>query len=228
MLYKTTFCILASLMILTVSAMADSGLRFWAQGVAGYNTYELADLNDELNEVGLDEISGGLVIGGGVGVALPSGWRIGAGLQHFAANSERSENGVTLEYDVPAMAFFGTVEFTRQTGARHTVGLAGSVGAVQLDGTLRLAVAGYGASEGKAKGDGMFAEIRLLNEYAVTEWLSIAPSFGYRLAKVGEVKINDEVLVKSDGENYEMDYSGLTVQAGIRVFFGGSTSGAAE
>ena len=224
MLHKTTLRTLAILLVFAASVSADSGHKFWAEGSVGYNTYELSDVNDELSLVGLDQVDGGLGIQFGAGFVVAPGWRVGAGLRYLAAKSDRSESGTSLEYDLPAMAYLGTFEFIRQTGSRHTVGLSGSVGVIQADGKVHLSVTGYGTIESKIKGNGLYAEARLVNEFAVADWLSIAPSVGYRLAKIGEVKVNDTILVKGDGEKYEMDYSGISLQVGIRVFFGGSSA----
>lgn len=217
--------VVVAILMLCVSAQADSNLKFWIGGGFDYNTFSLEDVNDEVNfisaQTGLpgDEIDGGMGIVFRGGLETQSGLAFGAGWEHFSGSTEISDPTGGVKWDVGADAFFGIIEYNFPSQSPLSFGLGGSLGMIKSAGEFTLRVVGSGSASPNFDGSGLYAEGRLIGNFAVSPSFFITPSIGYRLANISEVKMLDQVLLNMEGNEYSLNYSGMTARLAVKLVF---------
>jgi len=216
------------ILALAADAPADSKhVRPWLGVSGGFNTYSMGDVNDEIDAINaeisplvMDNIKDGLGVGVQVGIDPSPSYGFAIGYQRFFASSSVGDDSGTLKYSLPANAFLGTARYLFPSERPFKLGVAGSVGVVISDGEVSLEVPGEPSVTGDISGSGPLIDGSLVGEWwNDTERFGLSVSGGYRYAKVGKTKVNDQTILNEDGSNYSLDYSGLVLQASLRVSF---------
>ncbi len=179
----------------------------WVGAEGSWGTFFMTDVNRDLS----DEIHSGTGMGASAGLDLSPRVGIGIGYERLLASRELP-GGSPVTYDLPANAWRAFVEYRLPSANRLSgrLGIAG--GAVMETGSVKSTTDRY-----KITGSGP-----LIEAYATAEWraaprLTVVVSECARVARVGEVKMEDVVLWNGDGARLSMDYSGVAMRLGVRV-----------
>ena len=132
------------------------------------------------------------------------------------ASSDVGGAGATLEYNLPANLFFAGVQYSFPSQTAFHFGLGGLLGIVSAAGDIKYTEVGQGVASGDVSGSSVAIEGRVLGDYYATPEVVLSPSLGYRLAKLGEFKINNRIVYMGDGSKMALDYSGVTLRLALK------------
>lgn len=218
------FLVLACLQFCSGAADAQANKSFWIEPLGGVSTYAMTDVNDEIADLSaltglhMDEISSGYAYGIRAGTNVSPRIALSASYERLSGSSEIGDYSGSIEYNLPANVFYGACEYSFPSLSAFHMALAGGLGLVSAAGEINLSVTGEGAASGKVTGTGALFEGLLVAHYTILPNVTINPSVGYRFAKVGETKVEDEIVYNADGSKYTLDYGGLVFRIGLRVF----------
>lgn len=215
----------ALLLGLTTAAFGQVAPALWLGAEGGFGTYSMSDVNLDIQDFNassglqMDEISKGLAFGVNAGVNLGS---LGLGLayERVTASSEISDATGSLEYNFPANAVYGLVQYRLPSPGPLKIGFGGGLGMISSAGSMNIAIQGLGAASGDISGSGILAEARVFGDYHATPMIVLSPSVGYRYTKVPSCKIEGQQVYNADGSKLSIDYSGIILRAGIKFMIG--------
>lgn len=209
---------------LAATTFAQSGVDFWMGAAVGYNGYKMSDVNDEINAIAdiaalsADEINAGFGAQGELGVRINSRWLLGMGIKRLSGSSMLSDMYSSLEYSFPANAYYGLAGVSLPASDVINYGAIASIGSINSAGKITIGELGYGSLSADVEGNGTFFEGKAFFSLEIDRHFNLVPALGYRVAKINEIKIGGGKVVKEDGSDYSLDYSGYTVQIGVMVF----------
>jgi hypothetical protein len=207
----------------TPAFAADSKPVIWIAPAAGYGTYSMSDVNDDIDALNaytglaMDDVSGGLAYGLQAGVNVTPVVSLFAGYERIAASTEVGDYSGSLEYDLPANAFFAAAAYSFPTQSNFHLGLAGLAGMVSAAGDVKISITGVGAASGDVTGSGLMFEGRAFGDLYAMPRLILTPSIGYRIAKISEFEVADQTVFNADGSKMALDYSGLTLRIALKI-----------
>lgn len=214
------------LLCATAAIQAQDGARFWLGVTGGYNTYAMFDLNDRVKEVNasadinLNEINNGNAFGVVAGVRINPQFEIFGAYERITANAEYADTLGSVEWDFPANVFYAGLQVNALRASSSRLALSGAVGLVSLSGEYRYTPSEGSVSSEDYTGSDLLAQIQLVGEYSVTDFIILSPSIGYRMAKIGSVNGEEDFLYFDYGETkMNLDYSGMIVRATLKVVF---------
>lgn len=80
--------------------------------------------------------------------------------------------------------------------------------------------------EGKVSGGSDMAyELMLVADWNYGRSTALEVTIGYRVGVCNDIKLDKAPVLKEDGSNLELDYTGYTIKAGFRFMFGGDPAG---
>jgi hypothetical protein len=226
---RATVLAVIAVSFLAPASSRAAGFRPWA-GVSGsWATYSMKDVNNDIADINatiagtglqMDEIHNGFAMGAMLGGDFDNQITVGIGYDHLFASSEVGDATGSLKYDYPANAIraLGEYRFPSTSQFQPHAGMA--LGLVAAAGSVKLSQAGVGAVSGDVSGTGPLAEFYGGGDYRVAPTLFVNGSLGYRYAKIGEIKIQDQTVLNPDGSKYALDYSGLLIRLGLKLAFG--------
>ncbi len=201
-------------------------------GHAGYGTYAMSDLNDTIatiNEqlaaagIQMDEISGGLDVGGGLRLHLSPALDLSAGYERLFASTDVGINvqgtEIKQEFQVPANAITGTAELYLPSSGPVRFGVGAGLGYYLASGTSKLTVTGEPEVSEDVKGHGFGFHGLALLDVPATESIHLSAAAGFRYARTTNVEVGGEEQRNEDGSKSTLDYSGLMTRAGVTVYF---------
>lgn len=215
-----------------IPAIAHAEMEFGLSGFAGYQTYTMSDLNDEVVKpinadlagtgLSMDEISKGAGFGGGVRVRPHPDMLIAVEYQRLAASSELTVPAVgSLKLDAPANAFMGTFIYLVPSASRARFGVGGGLGYYHSSGKASFYDATAGTiTEDTMDGNGFGFHAMGVADVLLSQQVHFEAGVGYRYAKSTDLKINGVKAITSSGDDAKLDWSGLLTRAGLAVYFG--------
>jgi len=225
-----TYCLTLLILAFTTSATAQSKplLTPWIGATAGFGTYAMGDVNEDIRNVDalifakFDEINSGFAFGADAGFDVNQQWRIGVHYSRLLAGSDVGDASGTLDYNLPANAVYGSVDFLPPMASLVKVGLGVSGGVVLAAGTVDLSVAGVGTVSGELSGSGPYFDAHVSLDLPLGTLVALTPVIGYRYANVTEVELDDQPVYTDSGEKYDVDYSGFLLRVGLRIMLSSS------
>lgn len=216
--------ILAALMFVgaTGGFAAGGSPSVWLGASVGFGTYGMGDINDDIKdfnaatELNMDEISNGVAFGIMGGVQVNPAINLMAGFERVAASTDVGGGGVSLEYSLPANVLYGGVQYNLPSESPFKIGFAGAIGLAMAAGEIRYTESGEGSFSGDVEGSGVLFQGQLVGDYYAAPTVVICPSVGYRLAKIGEFEVDNDIVYNDDGSKMELDYSGLILRLGLK------------
>jgi hypothetical protein len=214
---------------LVSSAPAQAaGFRPWAGLTGSWGTYVMSDVNQNIREanaliagsgLSMDEIKNGLGLGATLAGDFAGGATIGIAYDRLFASTDVADASAKLTYDLGANAFraFGEYRLPSTTWISPRIGVAG--GLVSTSGSIALSITGGGGATNDVTGTGPLFEGYAGGDWWTAPQFAVTGSLGYRYAKVGEVKIQDQTAYNLDGSKRTADYSGFIARLGVKVAF---------
>lgn len=220
---------LATVLFLPTTAFA--GGEWGVAGFAGYNTYAMSDLNDEViapinvllagTGYSMDEISGGLGFGGGIRYRTPGSLVVGVDFERLGGSSELSVPGGSFEISVPANAFMATIVYYFPSASRARFGLGGGLGYYVSAGEVTLFDSGTMQEDTEdLEGSGVGFHGVGAMDLALSPTAHLEANVGYRFAKTTDLEIAGTKQTTSDGDDATLDWSGLMTRLGVTFYFG--------
>jgi len=226
---KTRFAAIAVVVAVAVMAVAapvaaqvEKKVQPWFQATAGFGTYGMGTVNEDIggfnDYYGTDvsEIKSGMGLGAGVGCDLFGSLRVGFHYQRLFAKGEEETRDYAVKFEMPANVLFLSVEFLPKMTSSVQLGIGASGGAVIESGRIVL---GTAESIGfiNITGSGTYVDVHASLDLPLGKVFTLTEVAGYRYAVISDVKMNDEPALTADGQPYEIDYSGLILAASLRV-----------
>ncbi|HEU4941528.1 MAG TPA: outer membrane beta-barrel protein [Candidatus Eisenbacteria bacterium] len=226
---KRTSLALVAVAGLLVAAPTFAGTaQFGIGGFAGYNTYSMNDVNDDISSTNdffgtsIDEMNGGIGFGGGLRVRTsPS---LSFSLDYERLNSSTSASGTdgtttfNVDLDLPANAFVAGVTYLFPSASKARFGVTGGIGYYSADGKLEL-TADDGVNSvtlvGDASGNGVGFHAGGAVDVAMSSVAHFEAMAGYRVAKTGNLEVDGTEI-----PDYAAEWSGFMSRAGFSFFFG--------
>jgi opacity protein-like surface antigen len=224
--------------ILCLMGLTALGLGLWPAAQAapmkgkaavfgnfGYAMYAMDDFNKIIVEPSsgtLDKITGGLTLGGGAQYGLFENILAGLEIQYLMAGEKKdlATHLGTATIDISAPLLEMGLFVKGALPANKMLWLTGGLGVNYLSSSGSIQTTLGTTQEEKMNGSGVGYKIIVGGEAFVSEKISIGLDLGYRIAKIGEVKDADgNILLKPEGGNFTMDYSGGFGQLGVKVYF---------
>ncbi len=223
-------------------AQPTPGGRVGLFGNLGYNQYAMQDFNKTIDLINhfnttfggkdIAPIKEGFSGGGGIMFGLSDNFIIGAEANYLLAQTKgdlqnaRWDNSSDewvptttdpFELTMPAVEYAGFLKFAQcvQENVMMSGGVA--VGTLATSGEMISRT-----SKTSFTGSTVSLKFMVGAETWVNEFVSFGFDFGYRFAKITELKDqNGHVMEKIDdfSKNQEADYSGIYLQGGIRLYF---------
>ena len=217
----------ASLVAATPARAA--GFRPWIGATGSWGTYSMSDINTILRDINttllagtglhMDEITSGFGLGAVLAGDFAGGATIGFAYDRLFASSEVGDASGKLTYGLGANAFqaFGQYRFPSSTPFSPRIGVG--AGLVSTSDALKLSVTGGGGGSSDVTGTGPLFEACAGGDWWAAPQFALTGSLGYRYAKVGEFKIQDQTAFNADGSKQTLDYGGFIARLGVKVAF---------
>jgi opacity protein-like surface antigen len=197
-----------------------------------------------LTSDGISKLNGGLTFGGGVMYGLMSNLLVGLEIDYLTAVSkgEGEDSGtimgipystiMKMEASAGALGFGPVIKYAMPIGG--TMLLTGGIGLdyASVAGSMTMEVTNemmgitttIVSEDEKVSGSGIGFKILVGGEMFVNPMISVGADLGYRILKITEVKDEDGEVIEvmdADGnvENMELDYSGLIIKGGAKLYF---------
>jgi len=217
-------------------ALAEGTMRVGIAGFAGFNSYGMKDVNDELIAplnaslaasgipISLNDISSGLGFGGGLHALVRDKWMVLLDYERLLATSsdkgDVSGTPVELEVKTPANGFTLTGVYMLPSTSKTRFGFGAGVGYYSTGSHLKVTAAGSDTSASfDAKGPGFHGVA--MADIAASDVVHVEGAVGYRYAKSGQVEDSDGAkLVNSDGSESKIDWSGFIARLGLTAYLG--------
>jgi len=198
---------------------------------AGYNEYDMTDVNQDLithsiNEVilggsgfALDEIHGGLGFGAGLRFHPSKRISLAVDYDRLTAKSHLSLFNIDFNVKAPAHAVTGSAIYWFPSATRVRGGVGGGGGYYWSDGEFGADTSGVGITT-PMKGSGPGFHAMGLFDYTISPKVHFEASAGFRWAETKDLEIEGEKAQTSDGSDATLDWSGFMSRLGLTFYFG--------
>lgn len=218
------------LLVLFAPAAASADTRVGIALFGGYNTYSMNDVNEMIREINstlsggaqLDEIKDSWGYGGGLRVR-PAPLLFAFDFERLVPGSELEYFGATVDVDVSANAFTGTLFYLFPSESSVRLGLGAGAGYYGLSGAIGADSAGVGV-ELDLEGSGVGFHALAVLDFAFSSVVHLEGMAGYRFAETNDLKVAGETAYKPDGEKAKLEWSGFMSRAGLTLYFGTGAS----
>lgn len=198
--------------------------RPWLAGAGSYATYDMADLNDVIDEVNtviapdhLATLEDGPSWGVRLGLDTDPGV-ISLGYERLSGSTAVASDASMAEFDMPAHVFNLLLEQRIESDGRTRFGIGVGLGILRSAGAFRAsAVDSSGAVRADISGTGPAFEIFATMDHWATDFLAVSPAVGYRLARVDHIDLENTYGYGLDGRGMSLDYSGFFVRLLVKV-----------
>lgn len=219
--------LLAGAVILPRPALsaARAGIAFFA----GYNSYSMSDVNDELvyeinvsiagTGYAMDEITGGWGFGGGLRIQPVDQFMIALDYERLTAHTDVSIFATSFDIDTPANSFLGTVTYYFPASSKARVGIGAGLGLYTSAGSVGADSAGIGFQlDLDGSGIGFHGAASL--DVGISPNVHFEALAGYRYAKTSDVEVGGSKAYTADGDEAQLDWSGLMSRVGLTFYIG--------
>jgi len=228
--HQNVLAALTLILILAVGAPSFSaeGVGSWFQVSLGVNGMAMDDINetdfrwheDSPDGFNLNEVNSGMALSFGFGYDMSP--LVGYGLfwEHQYASTNGMDQEMEADVNLAADIFTGRLNLNFIRKENWRLGVAGSMGFLVAGGDVNKTTAGasYGTSE--LSGDCMTFEGMACLEIVTGGGTIVQITGGWRLAEVESFKNGKSPVLKPDGEDMSLDYSGFTARVGMKLRFG--------
>jgi len=155
----------------------------------------MSEINDDIQDLNsytglnMDEIGGGMALGAEAGLNITPTLSLAGGFERMTGSTEIGDYSGRIELNLPANAFYGCVQYVAPSTTPFHIGFAAAMGIVSAAGEVNVAVTGEGAASGDVSGSGLMLQGRVVGEYQATPRVILAPSLGYRLARISKYEV---------------------------------------
>ena len=222
--------VLTMVAVLAAAPVQAGGFYFKAAG--GISGMAMDDINnsnfsfsgDPDDGYNFPDLKSGFSMSFGLGADLSKHWAMGFNwnIQHAHTSGNDGDVDGTLKLD--ANIFMLNGYWLPMRGQKFSVGAGAGIGIVGANGTTKVERGNVDYGEGKTSGTNVAYEIFGTAEYLLSKSTALQLTAGWRVADVKTVKYNNATLLKEDGSNMSLDYTGYTLMLGV-VFRMGSDSG---
>jgi hypothetical protein len=221
MKYRSSLLILFFIIIQPLCTWGKTKPQFWISGSLGYNTYDMSDINNEIQArndtlgVEMDKIKGGVGYGCSFGVNV-SRFGINLGFERLNASKDYMDSTWSFDYSLPANLYYAGINYQIPLMPHLNLGIGSDVGMISLGGGIGMATDDARPIIVGISGSSLFLKGRIFIDYHFTPSIALWSSAGYRGAKVDEVKIGEKVKKNEDGSNFSISHSGFDLRMGLR------------
>ncbi len=190
----------------------------------------------------INKLNGGLTFGGGVMYGVMSNLLVGLEIDYLTAASKGKAEGsgtiatlpftstTDIEASAGALLIGPVIKYAMPIGSNMLltggIGLdyASVAGSMKRETTIESFLTEIITDEEKLTGSGMGFKILVGGEMFVNPMISVGADLGYRILKITELNDEDgEVIEVTDADgndvNMELDYSGLIIKGGVKLYF---------
>lgn len=198
---------------------------------AGYNEYDMTDVNQDLithsiNELilggsgfALDEIHGGLGFGAGLRFHASKRFSLAVDYDRLTAKTHLSLFNIDFNVKAPAHSVTGSAVYWFPSKTRVRGGVGGGGGYYWSDGEFGADTSGVGITT-PMKGSGPGFHGMGLFDYTISPKVHFEINAGFRWAETKDLEIEGEKAQTSDGSDATLDWSGFMSRLGLTFFFG--------
>lgn len=203
----------------------------WFKVAAGVSGMAMDDINNEdfrfydytADGFNFPDLKSGFSLSFHMGYDMSEIFSLGFSWDNQYARVSGTDQDVTGDLDLDANFFMAHLYWRPLHSGKWDFGAAGGLGLVFPDGKVRVTGpdnVNYG--EGETSGSSGFpVELMALVDYSLSEKSVIEVTLGWRFATVKDFKVGDTPVLKEDGTNMELDYTGYIFKAGYKIKFGG-------
>lgn len=222
-------CPAAVLLIVLVSlAAAPAAAQSWFRIGGGLADMAMEDVNDSDYSFYEESISGYDFpdVGTGFLLDLAFGYDVGPELGvgfHWDrqwAQVSGNDGGVDGTLNLNANAFVGRVQWRPLRGQKWRLGAVLGTGPLFCDGSTRISRDTVDYGEGKLTGMAWSFDAAVGYDRRIREHTLLQLWAGWRWANLDEVKHDDAPVLKDDGSNMTLDYTGWVMRLGLVFEFG--------
>lgn len=208
------------------------GVKPWIGLNGSFSSYGIADTDSliersatdfggvsETDHLGPKKCSSGPGFGGSFGLDFPGHLTLGVGYDRLVASSKASNANGSNEYQLPANALRGFVEYRFPSRGHFgtRLGFAGGTVMEARSAARDSSTSGGAELSFPLEGSGALIEAYGSAEWQATSRFAATASLGYRHARVDEVKVDGVVYFNADGTPFTVDYSGVIARIGLKV-----------
>ena len=214
-----------------LSGTALASGQWGVSGFAGYQTYSMSDLNDELitpinlalsgTGFSMDKITTGIGFGGGIRYRTSGNLTIGVDYERLDGSSKLEVPGGSFEISTPADVVSATVVYFFPSESKVRFGVGGGLGAYTSAGKAKVYDSSTLQEETeKLEGKGLGAHGVGTMDLTLSSVAHLDANIGYRYAKTRDLVIAGEKALTASGDDAVLDWSGLLTRVGFTFYFG--------
>ncbi len=224
----TISTILVLVLGVTTNAAAAEGEGSWFQVSLGYLGMAMDDINeadfrwhdDSPDGFNLGKMNSGMALSFGLGYDMSPSLGYGLFWEHQYASTSGTDGDLTADVNLAADTFSGRLNYNFVTQKSWRLGLAGSLGYLVVGGDVNKTTSGASFGETDLAGNTWALEGMAVLEFVVGESSTLQVTAGWRDAKVTSFRSGSATVVKDDGQDMSLDYTGFTARVGWKYRFG--------
>ena len=198
---------------------------------AGYNEYDMTDVNQDLithaiNErilggsgFALEEIHGGLGFGAGLRFHASKRFSFAVDYDRLTAKTHLSLFNIDFNVKAPAHSVTGSAVYWFPSKTRVRGGVGGGGGYYWSNGEFGADTSGVGITT-PMTGSGPGFHGMGLFDYTISPKVHFEANAGFRWAETKDLEIEGVKAVTADGSDATLDWSGFMSRFGLIFFFG--------
>ncbi|HET9939746.1 MAG TPA: hypothetical protein VFR25_01455 [Candidatus Eisenbacteria bacterium] len=217
--------------VLLLPVPARSSTRVALAIHAGYNEYDMTDVNQDLithsiNELilggsgfALEEIHHGLGFGAGLRFHASKRFSFALDYDRLTAKSHLSLFNIDFNVKAPAHSVTGSAIYWFPSATRVRGGVGAGGGYYWSNGEFGADTSGVGVTT-PMTGSGPGFHGMGLFDYTISPKVHFEANAGLRWAETKDLEIEGAKAVTSDGSNATLDWSGFMSRIGLTFYFG--------
>jgi hypothetical protein len=228
--YLKILVLTAMVVLLVTGDAGQARAGGWFKAAAGVSGMAMDDVNKEdfrfydysAEGFNLPNLDAGFSLSFHLGYDLSEKFSLGFSWDRQYARVSGTDQDVTGHLNLDANFFMAHVYWRPLHTGRWDFGAAGGLGLVFPDGKVKVTGpnnVNYG--EGETSGSsGLPLELMALVDFALSKKSVIEVTLGWRMATIKDFKYENAPVLKEDGTNMELDYTGYIIKAGYKILFG--------
>jgi hypothetical protein len=214
--------------LLLMLTAGPAGAESWVRAAGGLSHMAMGDVNGATfnfyEEPGAEatfaDVGKGFLLDLSAGTDLSPAWGLGFHWERQWAGTTASDQGVDGELDLDANFFLARAYWTPVRRDGWSLGLAAGTGYFFAGGGGRVTRGTVNYGEGDLWGTGWSLDGSLVASWRLRPHTDLQVQVGARHAVIGKFEYDKRVVLRQDGSQAELDYSGWQVRAGVRWTMG--------
>lgn len=222
--------ILALTFLLVAGGAGSAWAGSWVKVAVGMSGMGMDDINNqnfsfyEFTPDGFDlpDLKSGFSLSFHLGYDLSRDFSLGFSWDHQYARVSGTDEDVTGHLNVDANFFMGHLYWRPLRTEKWEFGAAAGLGLVLPSGQVRVTGSNnvnYGQDD-LTGSSSLALEFMALVDFSLSNRSAIEVTAGWRDATIKEFRVAGATVLKEDGTNMELDYTGFIVKAGFKYMFG--------